>query len=435
MSNGIHKSRRMPFAMFVSLLFTLLFSNIAFAQDPDGATLFKANCASCHRASSELLTGPGLKGVLGRIPAGDWKYKWVKNSQALVGSGDGYAKTIFAKYKTVMPAQALSEKEIDAILTWADAGPDEPSGNAPVGAVCPDFSPRVEEGHSSVAWFTAIIISVLMIILIAALRYARLNLRSLKAQKEGKPAPEERDFMDAVRDWMNNHKRLVAVIGLTLVFLFLRWGWYALKDIGVYAHEVHPNEWVGYRPSQPINFSHRIHAGDNKIACQYCHSGVEKSKTAGIPSANVCMNCHKAITKGTCSGDVEIKKIYAAVGWDGTAMHPEKAKPIVWNKVHVLPDFVFFSHQQHVKVGKLDCDNCHGDVKTMDWAEQQRPLTMGWCIKCHQETNVDMGTEGGKYKGNQYYEALHETLKKKYKGKDKFTVENIGGLECGRCHY
>ncbi|MGL5892119.1 MAG: cytochrome C, partial [Bacteroidia bacterium] len=85
-------------------------------------------------------------------------------------------------------------------------------------------------------------------------------------------------------------------------------------------------------------------------------------------------------------------------------------------------------HQQHVKVGKVECETCHGDVKKMTVAEQQRPLTMGWCINCHRETNVTT-------KGNGYYTQLHEKMKEKYKGQDNFTVAQMGGIECGRCHY
>jgi len=203
---------------------------------------------------------------------------------------------------------------------------------------------------------------------------------------------------------------LLAIIGLVQ-------GWYALKGLGV---------TQGYEPDQPIKFSHKIHAGDNGIQCLYCHSGAEKSRHANIPSANVCMNCHKYISKGPVTGDVEIKKIYAAVDWDGSKMGPNQ-KPIQWVRVHNLPDLAYFNHAQHVNVGKIDCAKCHGDVQKMDVLAQDQPLTMGWCIECHRTTEVQM-------KDNGYYTGLHEELTKKY-GTDKITVDKIGGLDCQRCHY
>ena len=192
-----------------------------------------------------------------------------------------------------------------------------------------------------------------------------------------------------------------------------------MKEIGVY---------TGYQPAQPINFSHKIHAGKNAINCQYCHSGVEKSKTAGVPSANVCMNCHKFIQEGPVTGKTEIAKIYAALDYDvekGT--YGPNQKPIKWVKVHALPDHVFFSHQQHVKVGQQDCANCHGKIAEMDTVKQVSPLTMGWCIDCHRKTEVKM-------EGNEYYKELHAKLKEKYKGQ-AITVAAMGGIECSKCHY
>jgi len=194
-----------------------------------------------------------------------------------------------------------------------------------------------------------------------------------------------------------------------------------MMDIGVY---------TGYKPEQPIKFSHKIHAGDNAINCQYCHSTVEKSRHAGIPSLNICMNCHKGIDHGPTTGTAEIAKIYEGIGWDPAKQtyDPTKAKGIKWVKVHNLQDFVFFSHQQHVKVGKLDCSNCHGEVRSMTVAQQVQPLTMGWCIDCHRKTEV------AGMKDNPYYEELHKKLAEKYKGQ-KITVDKMGGIECAKCHY
>jgi Ca2+/Na+ antiporter len=175
-----------------------------------------------------------------------------------------------------------------------------------------------------------------------------------------------------------------------------------------------------YEPDQPIKFSHLVHVKQNKIDCKYCHSTVEYSKTAGIPSANVCMNCHVIVREGTRSGKFEINKIIKAV---------EKNQPVEWIKVHNLQDHVFFSHAQHVAVGKIDCITCHGDVGSMNRVKQVSDLSMGWCINCHRDTKVQSFNEAFYTK----YEELHRKLKT---GEiDSITVENIGGTECMKCHY
>ena len=179
----------------------------------------------------------------------------------------------------------------------------------------------------------------------------------------------------------------------------------------------------------PIAFSHKIHAGDNAINCQYCHSSAAKGKTAGIPTANVCMNCHKAIKTGTLTGTTEISKIYTALDYNPeTGVYGKNQKPIIWTRVHNLPDFAYFNHSQHVKVGGVDCAACHGKMDTVTVANQASPLTMGWCIDCHRRTPVKMD-------GNDYYKDWHKKFTEKH-GKDfQPTVANIGGTECGRCHY
>lgn len=151
----------------------------------------------------------------------------------------------------------------------------------------------------------------------------------------------------------------------------------------------------GYEPDQPIAFSHKVHAGDNKIACTYCHFGAEKGRHAGIPPANVCMNCHSQIRKDS----PEIAKIKDAL---------EKNKPIEWLKVHRLPDFAYFNHSQHVTAGKVICQDCHGPVETMKVMRQDKPLTMGWCISCHRDRGIVPGAD-------------HK--------------ETVGGEDCAKCHY
>jgi len=196
----------------------------------------------------------------------------------------------------------------------------------------------------------------------------------------------------------------------------------------------------GYAPIQPIHYSHKIHAGENGIDCKYCHSSARVSKHSGIPSLNVCMNCHKSIAEFQGSKDsvyveytkefytAEIQKLYDAVGWDKTTQkYTGKTKPVKWVRIHNLPDFVYFNHAQHVTVAGIECQKCHGAVETYEIQKQFAPLTMGWCINCHRETEVKM-------EGNTYYDKIHEELSKKY-GVDKLTAAQMGGLECGKCHY
>jgi hypothetical protein len=176
----------------------------------------------------------------------------------------------------------------------------------------------------------------------------------------------------------------------------------------------------GYAPDQPVKFSHKVHAGQNKIDCEYCHSIASYSKSAGIPSANLCMNCHKVVTQGSRSGKFEINKITRAI---------ESGKSIPWVRIHKLPDHAFFSHAQHVSAGKLKCVQCHGKLEEMDLVVQATDLSMGWCVNCHRRTNVD-------FAGNRYYETFARYQEEFKAGKTKnFNVEQVGGLDCSKCHY
>jgi hypothetical protein len=214
----------------------------------------------------------------------------------------------------------------------------------------------------------------------------------------------------------------LVVMGLfTIVFGLIGFD-YGNKKVGVQK---------GYAPAQPIAYSHELHAGKYKINCQYCHSGADKSKQATIPSASTCMNCHAHVqAKEKYNGNVspEIQKIYTAVGWnpEKRAYIPDyKKQPIKWIRIHNLPDHAYFNHAQHVKIGKVECQACHGPIETMKVVSQQRSLQMGWCINCHREAKVDVAN-------NKYYEELHKNLKAEGKS---ITVAQNGGLECAKCHY
>lgn len=416
-------------------LFGAVFLFFAFSfglKAQDGAKLFKQNCAVCHALTDQKLTGPGLAGVFDRVPKGDWLKNWILNNEKLIKSGDAYANKIYNDYgkaaMTVFEGQ-LSGEDVDAIIAYMKNPPPPPTaaGASSASSANADGGEEVQKGGIDPLYLLLGAIVIIAIIL-GALRSVRQSLQNSYNRKAGKPEVEELTFGQEVKEWISGHRRLVGVFVIIIVFGGVKSCWDACYDLGVYY------DWEtqkGYKPEQPIKFSHKLHAGDNEIACQYCHNTVEKSRHASIPSVNVCMNCHKGIQSGPQYGETEIAKIYAASGFNPkTGEYENPENPIQWIKVHNLPDHVYFNHAQHVVVGKQECATCHGDLKKMTVAEQKNPLTMKWCIECHRTTEVAM-------EGNPYYDKLHKALKEKYKGQYdvKFTVEKIGGLECGKCHY
>jgi hypothetical protein len=132
-------------------------------------------------------------------------------------------------------------------------------------------------------------------------------------------------------------------------------------------------------PTQPIQFSHRIHAGDFEIPCLYCHTQARRSISAGVPSVNKCVGCHNEVA--TDRPQIRLLMSY----W-------ENKQPIPWVKVHDLPDFVHFTHKRHVQAD-IECQTCHGPVQTMEVVSREAPLQMGLCLTCHRENEVEHGTD------------------------------------------
>lgn len=384
------------------------------AQADAGEKLFKGNCSSCHKPTDEKLVGPGLKGARARWGNEEKLVKWVQNSQALIKAGDAYANKLFKENnESVMPAQQVSAADVKAIFDYVDAY--VPPVAAKPTTVEPATGP-VPTTNWTYIWLG---LGILFLILIGILAPVRRNLQTSAKAKEGKAVGEDLTFGQEASAWIYSHKKAVMLLGFLVFIMSFLAGWYWLKGIGVYE---------GYAPEQPIKFSHKLHAGDNKIACQYCHSGVEKSRHANIPSANVCMNCHKYIQSGPNYGKEEIAKIYAALDYNtSTGTYGPNPKPIKWVRVHNLPDLAYFNHSQHVKVGGIECQQCHGPIQEMEVVKQNSPLTMGWCVNCHRETEV-------KTDSNAYYTDLKAKFQAVHPG-EKFTVDKIGGLECSKCHY
>ena len=386
--------------------------------------MYNANCAACHKLNKKLI-GPALKGVSAKYDK-EWLYSWIKNSAALIKSGDEQAVAIYEEYnKVAMNAfPQLSNEDIDNILAYTDYVPEPVAATATVATV---------SGSSDSSSITNDIVLGLLIIvltvLIVTLFLVTKTLRNI-AEKNGiKVSVKESQSFSIWRAFIKNQFLIFAsVILLLLSSAYFAYGY--MMQIGVDQ---------GYMPVQPIHYSHKIHSGANQIECQYCHSSARVSKHSGIPSLNVCMNCHENIAEYNGEEDLEkgytkdfytneIKKLYKAVGWDEeTQSYTGETEPVKWVRIHNLPDFVYFNHSQHVSVAGVDCQKCHGPVEEMEILYQYSSLTMGWCIDCHRESNI-------KVKDNEYYTKVHEELSKKY-GVEELSIAQMGGLECGKCHY
>lgn len=459
-----------------SAVIMFLLSGMMLTAAPDanaGKDLFKANCAACHNKNmKDDLTGPALGGVQERW-AGREKllHDWIRNSQAVIGSGDKYANDLYVKWnKSQMSAfPNLTDDDINSLLLYIDGVFTGAIGGKPVAAVgATSAAPEQKSNSNILYWFIAGVLLILSFMLLKVVK----SLNSLENSKDGTIA-EPYSFRQLITS--------KSLVGFALFALIVLGGYTTVNNA------VNIGRSQGYSPDQPIKFSHATHAGLNKIDCQYCHDGARRSKHSLIPAANTCMNCHKAIKVGSKYGTGELTKIYASIGfnpntdqyianydnmseadiakiykqWIGDSYVKEKELPalddngkieverqwaelkssltnenkpkiqgpIEWIRIHNLPDHVYFNHSQHVTVGKLECQKCHGKIQEMEVVKQYSSLSMGWCVNCHRETEV-------KFQDNAFYNSYkryHDELKN---GKrEKVTVEDIGGIECQKCHY
>jgi len=414
------KLRLLSSAKFFTFVLLLTLSSASFAQEISkdaaaisaGEALFNGNCKSCHRVKQKLV-GPALAGVYDRAPSIDWIKAWVRNSSKVIASGDAYGVNLYNEYnKSQMTAfNSYTDDQIMNILAYVKAEADKPDAVATTAA--PGAGGTGQAGLPA-SYLNAILIGMILILVLLVVILG-LIVSALKKYLDQKELSEED------REVVHSPFTVSSIMqssGFIFLVLFVVSA-VAFKTVidGLYSIGIQQN----YQPKQPIAFSHKLHAGSYEIDCKYCHTGVMKGKSANIPSPNICMNCHTQIKQDS----PEIQKIYSAIGYDvTTASYTGKQKPIEWVRIHNLPDLAYFNHSQHVNVAGIECQTCHGPIQEMDVVKQYSLLTMGWCIDCHRKTDVNT-------KGNAYYDNLVEL----HNGKKPMKVEDIGGLECAKCHY
>ena len=407
-------------------LVALLLPSLSFSQEADiqaGKSLFNANCAACHQLNRKAV-GPALSGVTEKYDK-EWLYSWIRNGTQMIKDGDPQAVAIWEEYNRAVMTNypQFSDEQIDNILAYTNFTPPPPTNTT---AVTAESSSQGSSISLNIILAVTILIFTILIVMLFLVQRTLIKIANASGVKI-----ETETKTNITPLWQtivkNQFLIFIMVVGFLLSSAYFTYGY--LMQVGIDQ---------GYAPIQPIHYSHKIHAGANQIECKYCHSSARVSKHSGIPSLNVCMNCHEYIAEYNGEEDLEngytrdfytneIKKLYSAVGWDEeNQVYTGNTKPVKWVRIHNLPDFVYFNHAQHAQVAKIECQTCHGPVEEMEIMYQYSPLTMGWCIDCHRESNVD--------KDNEYYQKVHDELSKKY-GVEKLTVAQLGGIECAKCHY
>jgi mono/diheme cytochrome c family protein len=393
------------------------------ADAAKGEAIFKAKCTACHKIDTRM-TGPALGPQVTQETDDAYLTKWIQNNQALIAAKNPKALKIYNEFNQagMTVFEELSDADVGNILTyvrteWKTMQDAKAKGPAGGGAGAAE-----DKGPSSLVIWGLLGVIVIAFIVILVLNKVIATLERLLLRNQGLLVEDEADEDKAPVDRLAvvkklaKNKKLVFFVVLCGTIALGSWSWVTMWNTNVH---------TGYQPVQPIKYSHKLHAGAMKLECQYCHTGAFKSKNASIPSLNVCMNCHKSVK----TESPEIQKIYNALGYDPQTQKYDstKAKPMQWVRIHNLPDLAYFNHSQHVKVGNVKCQTCHGQIQEMQEVYQYSPLTMKWCIQCHKRTEVN-------YKGNAYYDNMiqvHERLKKG----ENVSAAALGGLECSKCHY
>ncbi|HLX91497.1 MAG TPA: c-type cytochrome [Puia sp.] len=389
----------------------------------NGKQLFQANCAQCHNPL-KVITGPALKGVADRVPSRKLLHDWVHNNTKVLASGNKYFNNLFDQYgrapMNIFPE--LSDSDIDAIISYVSSY-KEPTAAA-------NLSNNSSEPVHDYSFIFGLATFVLAIFFFG-LWIVNSNLRKLVEKHHGYPEVTPVPF----------YRNKLAIATITIV-VFIIAGYYLVQAA------VSLGRSKGYQPEQPIAFSHKIHAGLNQISCLLCHGDAWESEQASIPSVNVCMNCHAAINVyhgerifredgSEVNPNQEILNLFSYIGYDPkSGKYTKPGRPIEWVKIHVLPDYVFFSHAQHVRAGGVQCQTCHGPIQEMTEVKQFAELSMGWCINCHRSTRVNFPDSSRGIQGNKFYSLYRQFIDNIDSRKiDSVTVEQIGGTECQKCHY
>jgi len=392
-------------------------------SSPDGKSLFQSNCAQCHNPVS-VVVGPALKGVTQRVPDQKLLHDWIHNNVAVLHSGNVYFNNLYNQYgrAPMNTFPGMTDAEIDAILNYVETYAQ------PLAATNTSNYPNAtQEDHTVLYGICTFILALFFF----GLYLVNNNLKRLADEKRGVPPPPH------IPIYRNKfYIATASILGMGLT------GWWLTgAGLGLGRQQ-------GYQPRQPIFFSHRIHAGLNQISCLLCHGNAWDGKQASVPSLNFCMNCHAAITVyhgerltrpdgSPVDPNEEIQKLLSYTGYDpATGRYTREGKPAEWVRIHNLPDFVFFSHAQHVRTGSVQCQTCHGPIQKMDEVYQFATLSMGWCINCHRTTRVDFPDSARHRPGNAFY-SLYPRFGRELKNgdRDSVTVEDIGGTECYKCHY
>ena len=297
----IYKTLKVNFLTFL-IGVSICFSLSAQPSPDTGKTVFRNYCAACHaKDMKSVLTGPALSGTEANwadYPREDL-YGWIRNSQKLIAEGHPRATELWNQYKpTVMTAfEQLTDDEIESVLLYINGVSDGTYGAPAQTTADSETIVEPKKVPSYLYWVLLLVLGVI------SLTLARIigNLDRLNKAKEGELVKKKS---------LVEHLTSKGVIGFLIFALVILGGYTTVKNA------VNLGRQEGYAPTQPIKFSHETHAGVHKIDCQYCHDGARRSKHAVIPAANTCMNCHKAIKKGSTYGTAELTKIYASIGFD-----------------------------------------------------------------------------------------------------------------------
>src|SRR6056297_4106070 len=392
-----------------------------------GKSLFRSQCASCHNKNmKDDLTGPALGGTQERwaeYPREDL-YTWIRYSQRMISDGHPRATELWGTWKpTVMNNfPNLTDQEIENVLAYIQGVYEGTYPPKAAGEEVAAVDAGTEEDSSNTFLFITLALILFILSFVLARIIGVLNAIA-RAKAEGTVAPSRSIWQVLTSK---------SVVGL-LIFALVVVGGYTTVN-----NAINLGRQQGYAPQQPIKFSHETHAGLHKIDCQYCHDGARRSKHSVIPATNTCMNCHRAIKKGSKYGTAELTKVFASIGYDpgndkyienydewdeseieamykdwiaenyvkdqelvaidaegklvrddqwdeivSSLTNEQKSSvtgPIEWVRIHNMPDHVYFNHAQHVTSGQVECEQCHGAVEEMEVLAQYATLSMGWCI-------------------------------------------------------